>query len=216
LEECQPAIEERDLLRRHGLGLIEEEAANYFAAIQSKWLMNPHNLDVSELAKSLAEEQSIKLRKEYHQLLDADKVFLKKIREAVSFIASENMKVFICICIGTCSFTTFLHVLQVKARFEMKEMADEFRNATSALSTANKKMKADDENEANLAGRGEDNVREAEKLPEAKDNVDENKNDIKTSPATSPADPFAGYTGFSKRGFYERDPWDAESDEDGL
>lgn len=173
--------------------------------------MNPHNLDVSELAKSLAEEQSIKLRKEYHQLLDADKVFLKKIREAVSFIASENMKVFICICIGTCSFTTFLHVLQVKARFEMKEMADEFRNATSALSTANKKMKADDENEANLAGRGEDNVREAEKLPEAEDNVDENKNDIK-----SPADPFAGYTGFSKRGFYERDPWDAESDEDGL
>lgn len=211
MEECQPAIEERDLLRRHGLGLIEEEAANYFAAIQSKWLMNPHNLDVSELAKSLAEEQSIKLRKEYHQLLDADKVFLKKIREAVSFIASENMKVFICICIGTCSFTTFLHVLQVKARFEMKEMADEFRNATSALSTANKKMKADDENEANLAGRGEDNVREAEKLPEAEDNVDENKNDIK-----SPADPFAGYTGFSKRGFYERDPWDAESDEDGL
>lgn len=211
MEECQPAIEERDLLRRHGLGLIEEEAANYFAAIQSKWLMNPHNLDVSELAKSLAEEQSIKLRKEYHQLLDADKVFLKKIREAVSFIASENMKVFICICIGTCSFTTFLHVLQVKARFEMKEMADEFRNATSALSTASKKMKADDENEANLAGRGEDNVREAEKLPEAEDNVDENKNDIK-----SPADPFAGYTGFSKRGFYERDPWDAESDEDGL
>lgn len=211
MEECQPAIEERDLLRRHGLGLIEEEAANYFAAIQSKWLMNPHNLDVSELAKSLAEEQSIKLRKEYHQLLDADKVFLKKIREAVSFIASENMKVFICICIGTCSFTTFLHVLQVKARFEMKEMADEFRNATSALTTANKKMKADDENEANLAGRGEDNVREAEKLPEAEDNVDENKNDIK-----SPADPFAGYTGFSKRGFYERDPWDAESDEDGL
>lgn len=211
MEECQPAIEERDLLRRHGLGLIEEEAGNYFAAIQSKWLMNPHNLDVSELAKSLAEEQSIKLRKEYHQLLDADKVFLKKIREAVSFIASENMKVFICICIGTCSFTTFLHVLQVKARFEMKEMADEFRNATSALSTANKKMKADDENEANLAGRGEDNVREAEKLPEAEDNVDENKNDIK-----SPADPFAGYTGFSKRGFYERDPWDAESDEDGL
>ncbi len=211
MEECQPAIEERDLLRRHGLGLIEEEAGNYFAAIQSKWLMNPHNLDVSELAKSLAEEQSIKLRKEYHQLLDADKVFLKKIREAVSFIASENMKVFICICIGTCSFTTFLHVLQVKARFEMKEMADEFRNATSALSTASKKMKADDENEANLAGRGEDNVREAEKLPEAEDNVDENKNDIK-----SPADPFAGYTGFSKRGFYERDPWDAESDEDGL
>lgn len=100
-------MEERELLRRHGLGLIEEEAANYFAAIQSKWLMNPHNLDVSELAKSLAEEQSIKLRKEYHQLLDADKVFLKKIREAVSFIASENMKVFICICIGTCSFTTF-------------------------------------------------------------------------------------------------------------
>lgn len=211
MEECQPAIEERDLLRRHGLGLIEEEAGNYFAAIQSKWLMNPNNLDVSELAKSLAEEQSIKLRKEYHQLLDADKVFLKKIREAVSFIASENMKVFICICIGTCSFTTFLHVLQVKARFEMKEMADEFRNATSALSTASKKMKADDENEANLAGRGEDNVREAEKLPEAEDNVDENKNDIK-----SPADPFAGYTGFSKRGFYERDPWDAESDEDGL
>lgn len=95
----------------------------------------------------------------------------------------------------------------------MKEMADEFRNATSALSTASKKMKADDE--ANLAGRGEDNVREGEKLPEAEDNVDENKNDIK-SPATSPADPFAGYTGFSKRGFYERDPWDAESDEDGL
>ena len=211
MEEFQPAIEERDLLRRHGLGLIEEEAGNYFAAIQNKWLMNPSNDDVSELAKSLAEEQSIKLRKEYHQLLDTDKVFLKKIREAVSFLASQNVKVFICICIGTCSFTTFLHLLQVKARFEMKEMADEFRNATSALTTANKKMKADDENEAKLAGRGEDNVREAEKLPEAEDNVDENENDIK-----SPADPFAGYTGFSKRGFYERDPWDAESDEDVL
>jgi hypothetical protein len=209
LEEFQPAIEERDLLRRHGLGLIEEEAGNYFAAIQNKWLMNPSDDDVSELAKSLAEEEAIKLRKAYHQLLDTDKVFLKKIREAVSFLASQNVKVFICICIGTCSFTTFLHLLQVKARFEMKEMADEFRNATSALTTANKKMKADDE--ANLAGRGEDNVREAKKLPEAEDNVDENENDIK-----SPADPFAGYTGFSKRGFYERDPWDAESDEDVL
>jgi len=208
LEEFQPAIEERDLLRRHGLGLIEEEAGNYFAAIQNKWLMNPSDDDVSELAKSLAEEEAIKLRKAYHQLLDTDKVFLKKIREAVSFIASENVKVFICICIGTCSFTTFLHVLQAKARFEMKQMADEFRNATSAHTTANKKMKADDE--ANLAGRGEDNVREAKKLPEAEDNVDENENDIK-----SLADPFAGYTGFSKRGFYERDPWDAESDEDG-
>ena len=209
MEEFQPAIEERDLLRRHGLGLIEEEAGNYFAAIQNKWLMNPSDDDVSELAKSLAEEEAIKLRKAYHQLLDTDKVFLKKIREAVSFLASQNVKVFICICIGTCSFTTFLHLLQVKARFEMKEMADEFRNATSALTTANKKMKADDE--ANLAGRGEDNVREAKKLPEAEDNVDENENDIK-----SPADPFAGYTGFSKRGFYERDPWDAESDEDVL
>lgn len=104
LEEFQPAIKKREELRGHGMSIIEEDALNYFAAIKNKWLCNPTNVEDTEVVKALAEDETTRLKKAYHQVLDIDKTFLKKIREALTFITTENLKVFICICIsGTAS-----------------------------------------------------------------------------------------------------------------